>query len=66
MLATEHKIYRAWAQNAGGTLGDVATLLSAPPNALPDERLPQLLELGSVVQCRVRVSGKVTSGVTCL
>lgn len=56
LLATEHKIYRAWAQNAGGTPGDVVTLLPVPPTAAPHERLPQPLEIGSTAQCRVRVS----------
>ena len=56
VLATEPKIYRAWAQNAGGIPADVESLLPAPPNALPQERLPQTLELGSGAVCRLRVS----------
>ena len=55
MLATADKIYRAWAQNAGGA-ADVETLLPAPPNARVGERLPQPVELGRPVRCRVRVS----------
>jgi hypothetical protein len=40
VLATSHKIYRAWALNTGGD-ADAETLLPPPPNALPGERPPQ-------------------------